>query len=147
MLRTCWTEYVRSLLILLHEICTNWTLLQWMPMSNEWKIDVIYSLVYSDRIFRNMQCLQPVDPDAQKHQIRQHHELHLQQAIKLFSCDVQQRSYHLLKHVNLFVQYFPHLTIHVVWRHLLLWNKSEYNFHLAFPLVFCDKEKCHFMKF
>lgn len=46
-----------------------------------------------------MQCLQPVDPDAQKHQILEKYDTDLQRAIKLYSLDMQQKSNHLLKHV------------------------------------------------
>lgn len=47
-----------------------------------------------------MQCLQPVDPDAQKQHILKKYEKNLQQAIELFTLDMQQRSIHLFKHVN-----------------------------------------------
>lgn len=47
-----------------------------------------------------MQCLQPVDPDAQKQHILKKYEQNLRQAIELFTLDMQQRSIHLFKHVN-----------------------------------------------
>lgn len=47
-----------------------------------------------------MQCLQPVDPDAQKRWILKQYDSKIQQAIKLFSMDYKRRSIHLFKHVN-----------------------------------------------
>lgn len=60
-----------------------------------------FSIYFS--VFRSMQCLQPVDPDEQKCAIQQQYEAKIQQAIKLFTMDVQQRSIHLFKHVNFIV--------------------------------------------
>lgn len=51
------------------------------------------------RMFCSMQCLQPVDPDVQKHRILKQHEQR-QQAIKLYTLDNQQKIIHLFKHVN-----------------------------------------------
>lgn len=52
------------------------------------------------RMFCSMQCLQPVDPDVQKHRILKQYEQQ-QQAIKLCTLDNQQKIIHLFKHVNL----------------------------------------------
>lgn len=47
-----------------------------------------------------MQCLQPVDPDEQKAKIMIKYEHDFEQARKLFTLEIQQRTIHLLKHVN-----------------------------------------------
>lgn len=49
-----------------------------------------------------MQCLQPVDPDQQKQSIQKRYDTRIQQAIKSFSMDIQQRAIYLCKHVSIF---------------------------------------------
>lgn len=60
-------------------------------------------------IFRSMQCLQPVDPDTQKMRYQRTYERTFQAATERFSPDIEQRTIHLLKHVNYaidFISYF-----------------------------------------
>lgn len=68
------------------------------------------SFTFSGRLFRRMQCLQPVDPDVQKAKIMIKYEHDSEQARKLFTLKIQQRTIHLLKHVNyafnVFILYF-----------------------------------------
>lgn len=52
-----------------------------------------------------MQCLQPADPDVQKHFIQKRYNLKIQLAIKLYTMDIKQRAIHLFKHVNVSIFY------------------------------------------
>lgn len=102
-------------------------------LSNEWKIDVIcfvwHLCVRLYRMFCSMQCLQPVDPDVQKHRILGKYKQQ-QQAIKLSTTsDNQQRIIHLFKHVN--SMYFPTISF------CFLQTCSTFT-HMWIHCVFCD---------
>lgn len=75
---------------------------KWKPIhfANCFCLNFIFST------FRTMQCLQPVDPDIQKHFIQKQYNLKIQQAIKLFTMDIKQRAIHLFKHVNVSILMF-----------------------------------------